>query len=160
MAHLWHGHFRILELVGDYAVRLESRDTEYTVFSTVHISKLERVRKFPDRTTNELKVDHEDRVDFDGCLVSEDSLIQELEEGEYEVEEILESRTGKKTRDGRQQREFLVRWKGYEEISCVDKPDLNCRALLQEFKRKETSQNRFEAMQSHEIRSCVSKVPR
>ena len=53
-----------------------------------------------------------DRVDFDEFLLPEDSWVRELEEGDYEVEEILESRTGKKTHYGRQQRELLARWKG------------------------------------------------
>ncbi|CAI5707711.1 unnamed protein product [Peronospora farinosa] len=96
LAHLWHGSFRVQELVGDHAVRLE------------------------------------------------------LREGEYEVEEILESRTGKKTRYGRQQREFLVQWKGNPDPSWVDEVDLNCGALLRDFERKKTSHNRFEVMQSHE----------
>ena len=83
-----------------------------TAASNVHISKLKRVRKFPDRPDNELTVCQADRVDFDGFLLPEDSWVREVEEGDYEVEEILESRSGKKTHYGRQQREFLARWKG------------------------------------------------
>ncbi|CAI5724237.1 unnamed protein product [Peronospora effusa] len=99
---------------------------------------------------SDLKVDGADRVDFDECLLPKDSWVRELEKGEYEVEEILESRTGKKTRYGRQQREFLVQWKGHPNPSWVDEVDLNCGALLRDFERKNTIHNRFEAMQSHE----------
>uniref|UniRef100_M4B496 Uncharacterized protein n=1 Tax=Hyaloperonospora arabidopsidis (strain Emoy2) TaxID=559515 RepID=M4B496_HYAAE len=40
--------------------------------------------------------------------------------------------------------------KQYWDPSWVDELDLNCGALLREFERKQTSHNRFEAMQSHE----------
>ena len=150
LAHLWHGPFRVRELVGYHAARLELRGTEYRLFPIVHISKLKPVREFPDRPSSKLKVNRADRVDFDECLLPEDSWMRELEEGEYEVEEILESRTGKKTRYGRQQREFLVQWKGHPDPSWVDEVDLNCGALLRDFERKKTSHNRFEVMQSHE----------
>ena len=60
-------------------------------------------------------MDQADRVDFDECLFLTGNWFRELKEGIDEVEEILESRTGKKTRYGLQQREFLVRWKGYED---------------------------------------------
>ena len=76
--------------------------------------------------------------------------MRELEEGEYEVEEILESRVDKKTRYGRQRREFLIRWKGHADPSWVDEVDLNCGALLREFEREVTNYNRFNAMQNHE----------
>ena len=107
-------------------------------------------REFPDRPNSELKVDGTDRVDFDECLLPEDSWVREVEEGKYEVEEILESRTGKKTRYGRQQRKFLVQWKGHPDPSWVDEVDLNCGALLRDFERNKTSHNRFEVMQIHE----------
>ena len=91
-----------------------------------------------------------DRVDFDECLLPEDSWARELEEDEYEVEEVLESRISKKTRYGRQRREFLIRWKGHADPSWFDEVNLNCGALLREFERKVTNHNRFDAMQSHE----------
>ncbi|CAI5707134.1 unnamed protein product [Peronospora effusa] len=69
---------------------------------------------------SELKVDGADRVDFDEFLLVEDIWVRELDEGEYEVEEILESRT-----------------------------DLNYGALLRDFERKKTNHSRFEVMQSH-----------
>ena len=41
LAHLWHGPFRVLELVGDHAARREVRGTEYRLFPIVHISNIE-----------------------------------------------------------------------------------------------------------------------
>ena len=108
LGHLWHGPFRVLELVVDHA-RLKTRGTEYWLFPIVHVSKVKRARKFPDQPDNKLAVDQEDRVSFDECLLPYDSWVQELEKGEYEVKEILRSRAGKETRYGRQQREFIVR---------------------------------------------------
>ena len=81
LAHLWHGPFRVLELVGDHVARLETQGTGYRLFPIVHISKLKRVRKFPDRPDNELAVDQAEQVDFDECLLPEDSWVRELEEG-------------------------------------------------------------------------------
>ncbi|CAH0474427.1 unnamed protein product [Peronospora belbahrii] len=109
-----------------------------------------RGREFPDRPSAALETDEIDRVDFDECLLPEDSWARELEEGEYEVEEILGARTGKKTRYGRQQRELLVRWKGCEDPSRVDVVALNCGALLRDFERKKTRRNRFKAMETYE----------
>ena len=150
LAHLWHGPFRVLELVGEHAARLELRDTKYRLFPIVHISKLKRVVEFPDRPCDLLTVNEADRVDFDECLLPEDSWARELEEGEYEVKDVLKSRVSNKTRYGRQRREFLIRWKGQADPSWVDEVNLNCGALLREFERKVTNHNRFDAMQSHE----------
>ena len=50
-------------------MRLETQGTEYRLFPIVQISKLRRVRTFPDRPKNELTVGQADRVDFDECLL-------------------------------------------------------------------------------------------
>ena len=81
--------------MGYHAARLETRGTEYRLFTTAHISKLKRVRKFPDRSDNELSVYQEDQVDFDECPMPKDSWVRGSDEGDYEFGEILESRTGK-----------------------------------------------------------------
>jgi hypothetical protein len=82
-----------------------------------------------------------------------DSWDGDLEEGEYEVEAIVDVRSGRKTRYGRVHRQFLVKWKGYPDLSWVDEADLSCGAILQEFERNRVSRNRFEVMQSHEGKS-------
>lgn len=121
----------------------------------VHISKLKRVRNFPDRPKNVLEVDESDRFDFDEAMLPEDSWNRSLDADEFEVEKIVDMRSGRKTRYGRVHREFLVQWKGYSDPSWVDEADLNCGDLLQEFDRDRASKNRFEVMQSYEERSGV-----
>ncbi|POM68730.1 LOW QUALITY PROTEIN: Reverse transcriptase [Phytophthora palmivora] len=43
LAHMWHGSFRVLELVGEHAVRLEIAGTEYRLFPVVHVSKIKPI---------------------------------------------------------------------------------------------------------------------
>ena len=147
---MWHGPFRVIEMCGDHAVRLEIAGTPYRLFPVVHISKLKRVKMFPDRPKNALTVEDGNRFDFDEALLPEDSWMGDLEEGEFEVEKIVDVRSNRKTRFGRIHRQYKVFWKGHADPSWVDEADLNCGALLQEFERGVISRNRFEAMQSHE----------
>ena len=49
LAHMWHGTFRVAEMCSDHAVRLEIADTSYRLFPIVHLSKLRRLRVFPER---------------------------------------------------------------------------------------------------------------
>ena len=150
LAHMWHGPFRVAEMCGDHAARLEIAGTPYRLFPIVHLSKLKRLRVFPGRPQEKLVVGEEDRLDFDEALLPEDSWEGELDEGEFEVEKIVDVRSGRKTRYGRVYRQFLVKWKGYPDPSWVDEADLNCGALLQEFERDRVSRSRFEVMQSQE----------
>uniref|UniRef100_A0AAV1VNM2 Reverse transcriptase n=1 Tax=Peronospora matthiolae TaxID=2874970 RepID=A0AAV1VNM2_9STRA len=121
LAHMWHGPFRVAD-----------------------------VKTFPERPKDQLTIEESDRLDFDEALLPEDSWDGDLEEGEYEVEAILDVRSGRKTRYGRVHRQFLVKWKGYPDLSWVDEADLSCGAILQEFERNRVSRNRFDVMQSHE----------
>ncbi|KAL4109209.1 hypothetical protein PRIC1_000912 [Phytophthora ramorum] len=45
LAHMWHGPFRVVEMVGNHAARLEIAGTEYRLFPIVHVSKLKLVRR-------------------------------------------------------------------------------------------------------------------
>ena len=150
LAHMWHGPFRVAELCGEHAVRVEISGTPYRLFPTVHVSKLKPMLQFPDRPSSVLVTDCGDRVDFDESLLPEDSWEGELAADEYEVEKILDVRSGRKTRYGRVHRQFLVQWKKHDDPTWIDEADLNCGALLQDFERNRVSQNRFEVMQSHE----------
>ena len=47
-----------------------------------------------------LNVEEADRVDFDEALLPEDSWKGDLEEGEFEVEKIIDVRSGQTTRYG------------------------------------------------------------
>ena len=42
LAHMWHGSFRVVEVCGEHAVRLEIAGTPYRLFPVVHISKTKR----------------------------------------------------------------------------------------------------------------------
>ena len=150
LAHMWHGPFRVADVCGDHAVRLEIAGTPYRLFPVVHVSKLKQVKVFPDRPKNQLTLDEADRMDFDEALLPEDSWEGDLDVNEFEVDRIVDMRSGRKTRYGRVHRQFLVHWKGYDEPSWVDEADLNCGALLQEFDRDQAKRNRFGVMQTHE----------
>ena len=90
MAHMWHGPFRVRELCGRQAVRLEISGTPYWLFSLVHISKLKRVKIFPDRPKNQWNVEEADRLDFDEAMLPEDSWERTLDKDEFEVEKIMD----------------------------------------------------------------------
>ncbi|OWZ04049.1 reverse transcriptase [Phytophthora megakarya] len=129
LAHMWHGPFRVTELIGNHAARLETAGSGYRISPIVHLSKLKLVRTFPDRPKSVLNTEDDDRVDFDEELLPDDSW---------------------DTRYGRVHREFQVYWKGYDQPTWVNEADLNCAALLYEYERGRTTRNRFYVMQSHE----------
>ena len=83
LAHMWHGPFRVKELCGTHAVCLEISNTPYRLFLLVHISKLKRVKTFPDRHKNLFNVEEADRFDFDESLLPEDSWERTLYEDEF-----------------------------------------------------------------------------
>ena len=56
LAHMWHGPFRVAEVCGDHAARLELAGTPYRLFPVVHMSKLKPVKLFPDRPKVQLIV--------------------------------------------------------------------------------------------------------
>ena len=103
---MWHGPFRVAEMCGDHAARLEIAGTPYRLFPIVHLSKLKWLRVFPGRPQEKLAVDEEDRLDFDEALLPEDSWEGELDEVEFEVEKIVDVRSVRKTRYGRVYRQF------------------------------------------------------
>ncbi|OWZ02630.1 hypothetical protein PHMEG_00025776 [Phytophthora megakarya] len=156
---MWHGPFRVTELIGNHAARLKTAGSGYRIFPIVHLSKLKPVRTFPDRpkvvlNTEDgdrvvLNTEDDDRVDFDEELLPDDSWDTPLDEDEFEVERIADVRSGRRTRYGRVRREFQVYWKGYDQSTWVDEADLNCAALLYEYERGRTSRNCFYVMQSH-----------
>ncbi|OWZ09721.1 hypothetical protein PHMEG_00017534, partial [Phytophthora megakarya] len=95
--------------------------------------------------------------DFDEELLPEDSWEKhDVDDDEYEVEQILDVREGRMTHYRRTRRELHVKWRGYRETSWVDELYLNCGGLLYAFKRKRTGRSRFDVMQSHEDASTES----
>ena len=112
LAHMWHDPFRVADLCGDHAVKLEIAGTPYRLFPIVHLSKLYRLQTFYERSKDQLTMDEAHRLNFNEDLLPEDSWEIDLEEGEYEVEEVLDVRSGRKTRNGRVHRYFLVKMEG------------------------------------------------
>ncbi|OWZ19065.1 reverse transcriptase [Phytophthora megakarya] len=101
LAHLWHGPFRVANLVSTHAVRLETIRTPYQLFPIVHVSKLKPVREFPSRPELRLTVPAEERFDFDEELLPEVSWeAHDADDEVYEVEQILDAREGRTTRYG------------------------------------------------------------
>ena len=92
-------------------------------------------------------VNCEDRMDFDESFLPEDSWENESGTDEYEQEEILDVRSGRKTRYGRVHRQYLVQWNLHSDTTWIDEADMNCGALLQNSERNRAGQNRFEMMQ-------------
>ncbi|KAE8967052.1 hypothetical protein PR001_g28215 [Phytophthora rubi] len=146
LAHLWHGPFRIEEIQDDLRVRLKVENTGYRVNPWVHVSRLKPRAVFPKRPTMEL--DLEDDDDFDAALLPEDSWEPDNSNDEYEVEKILDLRWVKRTRTAKRTREYLVKWKGYDDPDWTPVSQLSCGALLYEFNQGAKARARFQAMQA------------
>ena len=151
LAHMWRGHFRVAKNCGDHAVKLEIAGTPYRLFPVVQVSKLKQVRVFPERPTSRLNVlDEASRFEFDEALLPEVSWEGDLDADEFEVDKIIDVRSGRKTRYGRIHKQYLVKWKENSDLTWIDEADLNCGAMLKEFDRDQVSRNCFELMQSNE----------
>jgi hypothetical protein len=146
LAHLWHGPFRIDEVHDDFRVKLKTEDTGYRVNPWVHISRLKPRAIFPKRPTVEIQMEDED--DFDAALLPEDSWEPDSERDEYEVEAILDLRWSKRTRTSRRRREYLIKWKGYDDPEWLPVSQLSCGALLYEFNQGARARARFQSMQA------------
>ncbi|OWZ13266.1 reverse transcriptase [Phytophthora megakarya] len=138
LAHLWQGLFRIDEVHNDFRVKLKIDGAGCTPL-------------FPKRPVDEITLDEND--DLDAELLSEDSWEANNQDGEYEVERILDLRWTKRTRTSRRTREYLVRWKGYVDPEWIPLSQLNCGALLYEFNqgaraRGARARARFRVMQA------------
>ncbi|KAE9293663.1 hypothetical protein PR003_g24450 [Phytophthora rubi] len=146
LAHLWHGPFRIEEIQDDLRVRLKVEDTGYRVNPWVHVIRLKPRAVFPKRPTMEL--DLEDDDDFDAALLPEDSWEPDNSNDEYEVKKILDLRWVKRTRTAKRTREYLVKWKGYDDPDWTPVSQLSCGALLYEFNQGAKARARFQTMQA------------
>ena len=138
-------------MIGDHACKLETPGSGYTVFPTVHLSKLKLVQEYPSRPATDLVVDPAERFDFDEALLPEDSFEPNPNEDVYEVEEILDREViPPRTRNGRRQIRYRIMWRGYNEPQWVLEEDLSCGGLLFDFHERLKARNRFGVMQSHE----------
>ena len=71
-------------------MRSEFSGTPYRLFPLVHISKLKRVKIFPDISRNELNVEVADRLDLNESMLPGDSWERTLDEDEFKVEKIMD----------------------------------------------------------------------
>ncbi|OWZ06342.1 reverse transcriptase [Phytophthora megakarya] len=101
---------------------------------------------FPKRTS--LRIDVLEEEDFDAALLLEDSWEPDSVHQEYEVEEIVDLRWTKRTRNAKRIREYLIKWKGYHELQWLPVSQLNCGSLLYKFNQPARANTRFAAMQS------------
>ncbi|GMG16131.1 unnamed protein product [Phytophthora fragariaefolia] len=146
LAHMWHGPFRIEEIQDDFRVKLKVTDSGYRVNPWVHVSRLKPRALFPKPPTVEIEVAEDD--DFDAALLPEDSWEPDSERNEYEVEKILDLRWPKRTRTSRRTREYLVKWKGYDDPEWLPLSQLSCGALLYEFNQGARARGRFQTMEA------------
>ncbi|OWY92978.1 LOW QUALITY PROTEIN: hypothetical protein PHMEG_00037785 [Phytophthora megakarya] len=144
LAHLWLGPFRIDEVLDDFRVKLKVDSTGYRVNPWVHIRRLKPRALFPKRPIISVDVDEDD--DFDAPLRPEDKA--DIQKDEYEVEKILDLRWSKKTRTSKRRREYLVKWKGYNDPEWLPASQLNCGGLLYEFNQGARARDRFRSMQA------------
>ena len=131
LAHLWHGPFTVDEKVSDVVYKLRVNRNNERIFPMVHVSRLKLCHATALRPSDLITGAVE--IDFDEELLLEDSFEPNEDDGEYEVEAILDHKIFRKTRSGRMMREYLVKWKNYEETQWVNENDLSCGALLHEY---------------------------
>ncbi|OWY92259.1 hypothetical protein PHMEG_00038809, partial [Phytophthora megakarya] len=117
LAHLWHGPFRIDEVLDDFRVKLKVDSTGYRVNPWVHISRLKPRALFPKRPTVGVDVDEED--DFDAVLLPKDSWEADAQKDEYEVGKILDLRWSKKTRTSKRRRGVLKIQNGFLYLNSI-----------------------------------------
>ncbi|OWZ11556.1 hypothetical protein PHMEG_00015413 [Phytophthora megakarya] len=138
LAHL------IEQVRDDFKVNREVQDTGYRVEPWVHISRLKPRALFPKRLSLRLDILEDD--DFDAALLPEDSWEPDSVHQEYEVEEIADLRWTICTRNARRIREYLIKWKGYDELQWLPVSQLNCGFLLYKFNQSARVTARFAAM--------------
>jgi ribonuclease HI len=144
LAHKWHGPFTILERVSPAIYKLDVVRENRRIFPLLHIARLKLYVGEFDRPSMELR--EPPPIDLDEAILPEDSWEPDEEHDEYEVEEIIDMRHIRVTRSARRRREYLVKWKGYEETSWVKEEDMACGRLLFEFDERRKQQNRLNSM--------------
>ncbi|GMG18507.1 unnamed protein product [Phytophthora fragariaefolia] len=154
LVHGWDAQGTLSAMLGpkpskihdDFRVKLKVTDSGYRVNPWVHVSRLKPHALFAKRPTVEIEVAEDD--DFDAALLPEDSWEPDSERNEYEVEKILDLRWSKRTRTSRRTREYLVKWKGYDDPEWLPLSQLSCGALLYEFNQGARARARFQTMQA------------
>ena len=148
LAHLWHGPFRVQRRVNEFSVALELPDREgYRFHPVVHVSRLKLRRTHPERPDVRLAEGVDERFDFDEELLPEDSFVN-VDVGEYEVEALLDMKWKRGYREGRREKEYLVRWVGHEEPTWVCESNLSCGSLILQFEEQQRRWDRMSIVQT------------
>ena len=137
------------ERISDSIYEQDTNGTGYKVFPTAHISRLKRKFEAPFRPDAALVNDRMERFDFDEALLPEDSWLPDEEDGEYEVEQILDKKI-ERLANGKRVTRYHIKWKGYEETSWEPEENLSCGALLYAFDQKFRAKQRYNAMLADE----------
>ena len=147
LAHLWHGPYEITERLSEVAYRLDFPDPKTRAFPIVHISRLKPFVARTTRPTEQLA--HSTVLDtLDESLLPEDSWEPDAADSEYEVEALLDDRVTPVTRNGRQLKEYLVKWTGYGTPTWEPEDNLTCMALLYEYDMRRARERRQLAAQT------------
>jgi hypothetical protein len=149
LAHLWHGPYEVESRLSDVAYKLKLPDPRARAFPIVHISRLKPYVSRAVRPTEDLGQAKIIEM-LDESLLPEDSWEPAADEDIFEVEEILDDRTSKVTRNGKHVREYLVKWVGYEETTWEPEDELSCTALLYEYDSRVARRRREAAAQDAE----------
>lgn len=152
LAHLWHGPYRIAEKLSAVAYKLDINGKSPRIYPVVHISRLKPYVPRELRPTELLE--NVEPTEFDEALLPEDSW-EPTGTNEYEVQTILAHRYVQWTRNARQRKQYLIKWKGYVEPTWGDEADLSCGALLFEYMDRARRQARAAAAQTAEEDDCV-----
>ncbi|OWZ03379.1 hypothetical protein PHMEG_00024903 [Phytophthora megakarya] len=91
-------------------------------------------------------IDVSEEDDFDAALLPEHSWEPDSVYQEYEIEEIVDLRWTKRTRNAKRIREYLIKWKGYDELQWLPVSQFNCGSLLYKFNQSARAKSRFAAM--------------
>ncbi|GMF17720.1 unnamed protein product [Phytophthora fragariaefolia] len=94
----------------------------------------------------------DDRFDFDEELLPEDSWEPEAGDDEYVVEAILDDRWPISTGTERNQREFYVKWRGYDDPTWEPVSNLSCGGLLFDYLLQRKRENRLPTKVSNHAR--------
>jgi hypothetical protein len=143
LKHPWQGPFRITKVMGPLNVEITSLDNRNRPAEIVHITKLKQYKKPFDfnKDSQEVKVELNNEIQEQQPRPNEDEEeelqlqeqkeekeTEEVRESEYEVEAI----EGQRRRNG--QREYLVKWKNYEERTWEKESNLDPLEILAEFR--------------------------
>ncbi|GMF27201.1 unnamed protein product [Phytophthora fragariaefolia] len=130
--------------------RLELPDKAgYRFFPVVHVSRLKPVREDNCGPTAELVdgLGEDDRFDFDEELLPKDGWKPEAGDDAYVVEAILDDRVTIAAGTERNQREFYVKWRGYDDPIWEPVSNLSCGGLLFVYRIQSKRENRFQMVQ-------------